>query len=226
MFLVSFYRSTIGKKIIMALSGLIGVGYLVVHIAGNLKAFDGPESLNSYAHFLHGPAAEVTWLVRVVLLAAVILHVLMAWQLTQRANAARPVAYHRREPQVSTLASRTMRWGGVFLLAFIVFHILHFTIGTIDPAGAFGLQDGSGGRDVYGNVVASFHVWWVTLLYVVAMIFLGLHLYHGAWSSVRTLGYAKPSAQPLKRQIAMIVAIAIWFGFTLVPLGVLAGFIR
>src|SRR5436190_12913997 len=113
MFLVSFYRSTIGKKIIMAVSGLIGVGYLVVHIAGNLKAYAGPEELNSYAHFLHGPAAEVTWLVRLVLIVAVVLHVLMAWQLTRRANAARPVSYQAREPQVSTFASRTMRWGGV-----------------------------------------------------------------------------------------------------------------
>ena len=226
MFLVSYYRSTIGKKIIMAVSGLVGVAYLVLHIAGNLKAFDGSESLNSYAHFLHGPAAEVTWIVRVVLLAAVILHVLMAYQLTTRARRARPVAYREREPQVSTLASRTMRWGGVFLLVFIVFHILHFTLGKIDPAGAFGLVDGSGGRDVYGNVVASFHVWWVTLLYLAAMVFLGLHLYHGAWSSVRTLGYSKASPTPLKRQIAMVVAVAIWLGFTLVPLGVVAGFIR
>ena len=226
MLLVSFYRSTIGKKIIMAVSGLIGVGYLVLHIAGNLKAFDGSESLNSYAHFLHGPAAEITWTVRVVLLAAVILHVLMAWQLTQRANAARPVGYRQRQPQVSTWASRTMRWGGVFLLLFIVFHILHFTLGKIDPAGAFGLIDGSGGRDVYGNVVASFHVWWVTLLYLVAMVFLGLHLYHGAWSSVRTLGYVKPSPHPLKRQIALVLAVAIWLGFTLVPLGVAVGIIR
>jgi len=226
MFLVSFYRSTIGKKVIMAVSGLIGVGYLVLHIAGNLKAFGGPEDLNSYAHFLHGPAAEVTWLVRIVLIAAVVLHVLMAWQLTQRSNAARPVGYHRREPQVSTLASRTMRWGGVLLLVFIVFHILHFTLGKIDPGGAYGLVDGEGGRDVYGNVVASFHVWWVSLLYIVAMVFLGLHLYHGAWSSIRTLGYAKVSADPLKRQIAKVVAIAIWLGFTLVPLGVITGFIR
>jgi len=226
MFLVSFYRSTVGKKIIMAVSGLIGVAYLVLHIAGNLKAFEGPESLNSYAHFLHGPANEVTWTVRVVLLAAVIFHVLMAWQLTQRANAARPVAYRKRQPQVSTWASRTMRWGGVLLLVFIVFHILHFTLGKLDPAGAFGLVDGSGGRDVYGNVVASFHVWWVAVFYLVAMVFLGLHLYHGAWSSVRTLGYAKPSANPLHRQIARIVAVAIWLGFTLVPLGVIVGLIR
>jgi len=226
MFLLRFYRSTIGKKIIMAVSGLIGVGYLILHIAGNLKAFDGPESLNSYAHFLHGPAAEITWVVRVILLAAVILHVLMAWQLTQLAKAARPVAYRQRQAQVSTWASRTMRWGGVFLLVFIVFHILHFTLGKIDPGGAFGLIDGSGGRDVYGNVVASFHVWWVTLFYLAAMVFVGLHLYHGAWSSVRTLGYAKPSGNPLKRRVALVVAVAIWLGFTLVPLGVLVGLIR
>src|SRR5689334_12242433 len=130
MFLVNFYRSTIGKKIIMAVTGLIGVGFVIAHMAGNLQAFIGAEKLNTYAHFLHGPAAEVVWIQRVVLLVAVVLHVLMAWQLTRRAKAARPVSYHERSPQVSTWSSRTMRWGGVFLLLFIVFHLLHFTTGT------------------------------------------------------------------------------------------------
>jgi succinate dehydrogenase / fumarate reductase cytochrome b subunit len=225
MFLVNFYRSTIGKKIIMAITGLIGIGFVIVHMVGNLQAFIGSAKLNAYAHFLHGPAAELVWAMRIVLIVAVILHVLMAYQLTVRARNARPVDYKQRKPQVSTLGSRTMRWGGVFLLLFIVFHILHFTTGSIDPAGAFGLV-GDEGRDVYGNLVASFHIWWVVLLYVVAMIFLGLHLYHGAWSSVRTLGFATPSKHPLRRQIALVITFVVWLGFTLVPLGVVAGIIR
>ena len=226
MWLVQFYRSTIGKKIIMAATGLIGIGFVIGHMAGNLQAFIGQNKLNAYGALLHGPLAELLWVVRVVLIVAVVLHVLMAWQLTVRARAARPIGYQKREPQVSTLASRTMRWGGVLLLVFIVLHILHFTTGQIDPANWRGRLDATGRHDVYGNLVASFRIWWVAAFYVLAMIVLGLHLYHGAWSSVRTLGYARPSPHPLHRRIALIVAALVWLGFTIVPLGVLAGVIR
>ena len=226
MWLVNFYRSTIGKKIIMAATGLIGIAFVVVHMLGNLQAFAGWAKINSYGAALHGPLNELLWIVRIVLIVAVVLHVLMAWQLTQRSRAARPTGYHDRHPQVSTLASRTMRWGGVLLLAFIIFHILHFTTEQVDPAGWRGRLDPAGHRDVYGNIVASFHIWWVALFYVVAMIFLGLHLYHGAWSSMRTLGYAKPSPYPLHRRIALVVAVVVWLGFTIVPLAVLAGALR
>lgn len=223
---VNFFRTTIGKKVVMAVTGLIGLGYLIVHVAGNLQAVVGQDKLDGYAAALHGPLDEITWLVRIILLAAVILHVWSAWSLTQEANAARPVGYGKKEPQVSTLAARTMRWGGVFLLAFIVFHILHFTLKMIDPAGWAHTHDAEGRYDIYGNVVHSFRIWWVTLIYLAAMAFLFLHLFHGAWSSVRTLGYAKPSAHPLRRRIALVVALAITVGFTLVPVGVLLGLIR
>jgi succinate dehydrogenase / fumarate reductase, cytochrome b subunit len=223
---MSFYQSTVGKKVIMAVSGLIWVGFVIVHMAGNLQVFIGAEKFNAYSRFLHGPGAELLWIVRIVLFVALVLHVLMAWQLTQRAHAARPVDYHRRAPQVSTRASRWMRWGGVFVLLFIVFHLLHFTTRTIDPAGAAGLIDGYGSHDIYGNLVASFRIWWLVLIYIAAMVFLGLHLFHGAWSSVRTLGYAKPSPNPFRRQIALAIALIVWAGFTIIPLGVFAGFIR
>ena len=222
----TFYRSTIGKKVIMGVTGLIGIGFVIVHIAGNLQAFVGQSKLNAYSAMLHGPLNELLWVVRVVLIVAVILHVLMAYQLTMRSRAARPVAYQHREPQVSTLASRTMKWGGVLLLVFIVFHILHFTTETIDPSGSRGMIDLRGDKDVYGNIVASFRIWWVTAFYLIAMVFLGLHLYHGAWSSIRTLGYAKTAVNPLRRRLALAVAVIVWLGFTLVPLGVVAGFIR
>jgi len=226
MWLVQFYRSTIGKKIIMAVTGLIGIGFVIGHMAGNLQAFVGRDKLNAYGALLHGPLGELLWLVRLVLIVAVALHVLMAYQLTMRARAARPIGYKQRAAQVSTWASRTMRWGGVLLLLFIILHILHFTTGQVDPAGWRDQLDAAGRRDVYGNLGASFRIWWVAAFYVVAMIFLGLHLYHGAWSSVRTLGYAKPSPRPLHRRIALLVAVVVWLGFTLVPLGVLAGLIR
>src|SRR5437764_927472 len=226
MWFVLFYRSTIGKKIIMAATGLIGIGFVIGHMAGNLQAFVGRDKLNAYSALLHGPLGELLWLVRVVLVAAVVLHVLMAYQLTMRARAARPVGYEQRTPQVSTWASRTMRWGGALLLVFIILHILHFTTGQVDPAGWHNRLDAAGRRDVYGNLVASFRIWWVAAFYVLAMIFLGLHLYHGAWSSVRTLGYAKPSSYPLHRRIALVIAAVIWLGFTVVPLAVLAGLVH
>jgi succinate dehydrogenase / fumarate reductase cytochrome b subunit len=226
MFLLTFYRSTIGKKIIMAVTGLIGVGFVILHMAGNLQVFIGQDKINSYGALLHGPAAELTWLLRIVLIVSVILHVTMAVQLTRISAAARPVGYRVREPQVSTLASRTMKWGGVLLLVFIVVHILHFTTETIDPGGWRGMTDAQGHRDVYGNIVASFRIWWVALFYIVSMMALGLHLFHGAWSSVRTLGFAKSSAHPLHRRIALVVALVVWLGFTLVPVGVIAGIVR
>ncbi|MGH7617987.1 MAG: succinate dehydrogenase cytochrome b subunit, partial [Gemmatimonadaceae bacterium] len=214
MSVVGFYRSTIGKKIIMGVTGLIGIGFVIVHMAGNLQAFIGPAKLNAYGAALHGPLNELLWIARIVLIVAVVLHVTMAYQLTRKSAEARPIAYQTRVPQVSTLAARTMKWGGVLLLVFIVVHLLHFTTETIDPAGYRGMTDSHGNRDVYGNIVASFHIWWVAAFYIIAMIALGLHLYQGAWSAVRTLGYAKPSAHPLKRRLALGVAIVVWLGFT------------
>lgn len=224
--LVELYRSTIGKKIIMAVTGLIGIAFVFLHMVGNLQVFIGQNKFDAYAALLHGPLAELLWVARAVLIAAVVLHVLMAWQLTQRAHAARPVDYRKREAQVSTIASRTMRWGGVLLLVFIVFHILHFTVGAIDPAGVFHNTDAMGRHDIYGDVVASFRIWWVSGFYILAMAFLGLHLFHGAWSSLRTLGVARPSDHPLHRRLAAAVAIVVWLGFTLVPLGVIAGIVH
>jgi succinate dehydrogenase / fumarate reductase cytochrome b subunit len=215
---VRFYKSSVGKKITMAVTGVIGIGFLVVHVLGNLLAFRGPDALNSYSHFLKS-TGELLWIARGVLILAVILHVIAAYQLTMQSRAARPVGYGRREPQVSTFASRTMRIGGVILLVFIIVHILHFTTGTIRPAGVFSPTD------VYANVVASFHLWWVVLFYVIAMLALGAHMYHGAWSFGHTLGVAQPSPNPLKRRIAVALALFLWLGFTAVPVAVFLGII-
>jgi succinate dehydrogenase / fumarate reductase cytochrome b subunit len=210
----------------MAVTGLIGIGFVILHIAGNLRAFVGRDNLNSYSALLHGPGAELLWVVRVILIVAVVLHVLMAIQLTQRARAARPVGYHEREPQISTLSSRTMRWGGFLILVFIVFHLLHFTTRQVDPAQWANRMDVKGRYDIYGNVVASFRLWWVSAFYLVAMIALGLHLWHGVWSSGRTLGVAKPAGHPMRRRVAPILAAIVWLGFSIVPIAVLIGIIR
>lgn len=224
--LLRVYRSTVGKKAIMAVTGLIGVGYVVLHMAGNLQAFAGREKINAYSALLHGPGAELLWAMRVVLVLAVVLHVVMALQLTMRARGARPTGYHDREPQASTWASRTMRWGGVLLLAFIVFHILRFTTRQVDPAGWASRLDASGRYDIYGNIVASFRIPWVSAVYLVAMAVLGAHLWHGAWSFVRSLGFARQTPEPQRRPLAAAVALIVWLGFSLVPVAVMAGLIR
>lgn len=217
----NFWQSQIGKKIVMAVTGLIGVGFVIGHMIGNLQVFEGAEKINAYGRFLHHTVGMELWLVRLVLLGAVVLHVLAATQLTVQARASRPQAYQRRDAQVSTLASRTMRFGGFLLLVFIVTHILHFTVRAFP--GYDRLDPAMNSVDVYANLLTAFrNPLWVAF-YVVSMIFLGLHLYHGFWSSFRTLGVSKPSAHPLKRQLALALAVIIWAGFTVVPLGVFFG---
>ena len=215
----AFYGSMVGKKVVMAATGLIGIGFVIVHSLGNLLVFRGPVAINSYSHFLKS-TGELLWTVRVVLIAAVILHVIAAIQLARQSRAARPIDYTKYESRVATVSSRTMRWGGALLLVFIIVHILHFTTGTIRPAGAFS------GEDVYANVVMSFRIWWVALFYVVSMIALGLHLFHGAWSSVRSIGLSPPSPQPLHRRVSLVIAVLVWAAFTSIPVAVFSGLVR
>jgi len=215
----AFYGSMVGKKVVMGVTGLIGIGFVILHSLGNLLVFRGPEAINSYSHFLKS-TGELLWALRIVLIVAVILHVIAAVQLTRQSRAARPIAYTKQERQVATVASRTMRWGGALLLVFIVLHILHFTTGTIRPAGVFSPDD------VYANVVTSFRIWWVALFYVVAMLALGLHLFHGAWSSVRSIGVSPSSPEPLHHRISLAIALLVWAAFTAVPLAVVAGIVR
>ncbi len=212
-----FWRSTVGKKVVMAATGLIMVAFVIGHVAGNLLVFAGPERINAYSAFLHG-TGELLWIVRLVLLTALLLHIISAYQLTRIDMRARPAPYARRDPQVSTLAARTIRWGGVVLLVFIVFHLLHMTTGTVHPDFVRG--------DVYSNVVVAFRVWPVTLFYLLAMAALGLHLYHGTWSAFRALGLVRPSAHPLRRRATAAVAILVAAGFAAVPLAVLLGLLR
>ena len=213
-----FYGAAAGKKIVMGVTGLIGIGFVILHMAGNLLSFRGSEAINAYAHFL-ASTGELLWLLRITLIVAVILHIIAAYQLTMQNRAARPVAYVKREPQVSTWGARTMRWSGVLLLVFIPLHIMHFTNPGWRPSGIFEKAD------VYTNIVMSFRIWWITLFYVVSMLALGLHLYHGAWSSVRSIGASQPSRDPQHRSIAGTIAVIVWLGFTTVPVAVFLGLI-
>ena len=201
----------------MAVTGLVMIGFLIVHALGNLQVFSGRLKINEYSAALRrlGP---LLWIARAGLIVALVLHVIAAYQLTRRKQIARPVGYAAQDPQVSTVAARTIRWGGVLLLVFVVLHLLHLTFGTIHPAFDH--------KDVYGNLVAGFQIWWVALLYVAAMVGLGLHLYHGTWSSIRTLGLTRPSGDPLKRRFAAVLAWVLYLGFSIVPIAVLAGIVR
>jgi len=181
----TFWRSSIGRKVVMAVTGAILFGFVLGHLAGNLTVYLGPEALNGYAvflrQFLHGAGL---WIARAVLLLSVILHIWSATSLTLSSRAARPVGYRERQWTESTYASRTMRWSGVIILLFVIYHLLHFTFGTVHPSFVEG--------DVYHNFVTGFQSVPVSIAYIVAMIFLGLHLRHGVWSMFQTLGVSHP----------------------------------
>ena len=214
----AFWDSTIGKKIVMGVTGLGLIGFVVVHMAGNLQMFLGADAMHEYAVLLR-TIPELLWLARIGLIVMAILHVVAATQLTLRNRAARPDGYAKQEPQASTFASRWMRFGGVFLLVFIIIHLGHFTTGWFNK-GMVHLQP-------YSNVVILFKyqpVW--VVIYVLAMIVLGLHLYHGTWASIRTLGLEKRSADPQKHGIAFWVALITWAGFTAVPVAVAIGLLN
>lgn len=212
------WDSSAGKKAVMAVTGLIWVAYLVTHMLANLLVFQGPGKINAYSAFLHGTGGAL-WAARLVLIAALVLHVVAAVQLAARRQEARPVGYAGgSEPQVSTVAARTIRWGGALILLFLVYHILHFTVGTAHP----GFVEG----DPYHNVATGFRSIFVVLLYLVVMAFVGLHLYHGVWSSGRSLGISPASPHPLRRSVVLVLVIIIWLGFSLIPIAVYAGVVR
>ncbi len=214
----ALWASSVVKKAVMAVTGLILVAYLITHVLANLLVFQGPARINAYSAFLHGTGGAL-WLARGVLIVAVVLHIVAATELTLRRQAARPVGYAAgRKAQVASLASRTIRWGGALILVFLVYHILHFTIGTAHPDFVEG--------DPYHNVVAGFHNRLVVLFYMVALAAVGLHLYHGLWSSGRSLGMSPPSPHPLRRTLALALAGFIWLGFSVIPLAVWLGMVR
>lgn len=215
----TFWASTIGKKTVMAVSGLIMLGYLVAHMFGNLKIFFGPDEFNAYGHWLRTMGAPVLhhswalWLVRVVLLAAVIGHAVSAYQLSRRDIKARPSRYVHKRPRAS-YATRTMRWGGVILALFIVWHILDLTTGTAHPGG---FQEGH----PYQNVVDTFSTWYGNVIYIVAMLAVGLHIRHGFWSAAQTLGVGNATRDRVLKTAANVLALALTAGFLSVPVAVM-----
>ncbi|MFC9247496.1 succinate dehydrogenase [Streptomyces sp. NPDC057136] len=217
----TLWDSTVGKKAIMAVSGLVMLLYLVVHMIGNLKIFFGSGEFNHYAHwlrtmgepFLHYEWA--LWLVRVGLVAAVVLHAVSAYQLSRRDIKARPSKYVHKKPRAS-YATRTMRWGGIILALFIVWHILDLTTGTVHPGG---FQSGR----PYQNVIDTFSTWYGNAIYIVAMLALGLHVQHGFWSAAQTLGVGSATRDRVLKTTANALALVLTAGFIAVPVAVMTG---
>jgi succinate dehydrogenase / fumarate reductase cytochrome b subunit len=235
------YRSAVGKKAVMAVTGIILFGFVVAHLVGNLKLYEPgmycasrdaagvcvaqeQPYLDAYGNFLRHvgepalPAEGALWIVRVVLLVSVLLHIWAAWQLTLMNRQARPRDYASPPKRHTNYASRTMRWGGVIILLFVIYHLLDFTAGVVNP----GFQEGA----VRRNMLASFNVWYVALFYIVAQVALGFHLYHGLWSLFQSLGWNHPRFNRWRSGFAHAFAWIITLGNISFPLAVLSGLIR
>ncbi len=215
-------KSSVGKKVVMAVTGLILVGFVISHMTGNLKVFGGVDSftgeykIDLYALFLRTIGEEmvgyegVLWLTRIVLLLSVILHAWAGITLARLNRASKPVGYRAQKFSGATAASRTMIYGGLLLIAFIFIHILHLTTGELHPGGFEHLA-------VYSNLYSGFEPWYFAVFYVVAMAALALHIYHGIWSMFQTLGVDHPSWNGGIRAFAKFVSVALFIGFSSVP---------
>lgn len=222
----ALYRSSIGKKAVMAVTGLIWIGYLVMHMYGNLKAFQGAEYFNHYAEGLRDIGAPVfghlhlLTIARIVLIPTLILHIWSAWSLYGVARAARPVNYGQWRAVKANYASLTMRWGGAVLAIFILFHLAQLTWGA--PVINADFIRG----DAYHNLIGAFQFWPITLLYLAGVVALGFHLFHGTWSMFQTLGLNNHEWDAVFRGLAWVLAIVIPVGFATVPLAVQLGYLN
>ncbi len=222
---ISARRTTVAMKMVMAVTGALFVLYVLMHMYGNLKLFGGQAAYEEYAHHLRVlgepilPYSGFLWLFRTALIVAVIAHIYSAFFLWSRAQGARTTRYQVKKATSSTLSSRTMRWGGVALLLFIIFHLLQFTTNTIQVNGIHSSS--------YVRVVSSFQVWWVVLIYVLAMGALAMHVRHGIWSASQTLGWTSTArSRRLANQLGVVVATVVAVGFLLPPLSIFFGLIK
>ncbi|MDO5504191.1 MAG: succinate dehydrogenase cytochrome b subunit [Actinomycetia bacterium] len=222
--------TTVFLKIVMATTGIVFIGYVLLHMYGNLKIFGGQEAFDTYAHHLRTfgepmlPYGGLLWIVRIVLIAAIIGHVISAFKLWSRASGARSQRYAVKKAVAASISSRTMRWGGVALLVFVIWHLIHFTV--TKPAINADFSARAIQESPYTMVVASFQLWWMVLIYVLALVALGLHLAHGVFSAQQTLGWTQSVGAYRRAQlIAYALAAVIVVGFALPPLAILFGFV-
>ncbi|MCW2581814.1 MAG: Succinate dehydrogenase subunit [Klenkia sp.] len=217
------WSSSVFKKSVMAVTGIVFLLYLIAHMVGNLKAFAGAESFNSYSEFLRDlgepivPRLTVLTIIRVLLLVAVAAHIWAAFSLWRQAKRARPVGYVTRKRVQQSYASRTMRWGGVILILFIIWHILDLTLGAVNPAGRDSLP--------YGRLVEGFSNPFVTAWYLLALVALGFHIRHGVWSATQTLGHSNKRRERALNVFAIVFAVVLIGGYMTIPLAVTFGII-
>jgi succinate dehydrogenase / fumarate reductase cytochrome b subunit len=233
LFLSALLYSSVGAKILVALTGLGLVGYTVFHMIGNLKVFQGRDSINAYAYFLKHDLGALIWVARVGLLVIFVLHLSLAIRLKLRSVAARPVPYQFPGSVQATIASRTMIWTGVVVGLFVLFHLAHFTFGWVKGAEVapgkvvnyLDLKDDKGRHDVYSMVVAGFTNPWLVVLYVVAQVALFAHLLHGVQSSFQTLGLKNRRFAGAIKALGWLVALTILVGNLAIVFGVMAGLV-
>lgn len=217
---VSFWQSTIGKKVVMAVTGAMMFVFVIGHLLGNLLVFAGRAKINAYAQFLHFDNG-LLWIVRSVLIIALVLHIIASIELAVRNKRARPISYSRHEAINSSYASRTMYWSGPIVLGFIIFHLLQFTAGYVHPEAMF--IEG----DVYHNLVFGFQVWWVSAWYIFAISLLGLHLRHGLWSMLQSVGLAHSlSREKALKRVALLIAVLIVLGYISIPISIMLRLIQ
>jgi succinate dehydrogenase / fumarate reductase cytochrome b subunit len=210
----ALWRSAVGKKALMAVTGIVLFVYVLVHMLANLQIYQGPGPIDRYAELLHG-APALLWTARVILLAAVLVHIVAGVQLWFQKRAARPVGYQELRPVASSVASRTMIVSGLLILLFVVYHLLDLTFGVANPSFV--------PLDPYHNMIASFGRAAASAAYVVAMVALGFHLWHGLWSMFQSLGMAGARLTPGVKRFAVVFATAIALGFVSIPVAVLVG---
>ena len=214
----------------MATTGIVFLGYVLLHMYGNLKVFGGQEAFDTYAHHLRTfgepmlPYGGLLWIVRIALIASIIGHLYAAISLWNRSNQARTQRYEVKKAVAASIGSRTMRWGGVAILVFVVWHLIHFTL--VKPSINASYSAAEVADSPYTMVVASFQLWWMVLIYLIALIALGLHLSHGVFSAQQTLGWTQTRARYLQAQvIATAVAAVVVVGFALPPVAILLGLV-
>ena len=229
-FLIDLYGTAVGKKYVMAITGIGLLGFVLFHMIGNLKMYLGQEDLNHYAHFLERllypilPEKGTLWLLRGGLITMAILHIHAAYSLTVLNKQARPVKYQsERDYQVASFASRTMRYTGIIVLLFLIWHLLDLTFGAGAANSYVGTKDANGVKDVYGAVAFSLNRVPVAIFYILANIALGTHLFHGVWSLFQSLGWNNPRFNKWRRAIATAFATIIVVGNVSFPIAVLAG---
>ncbi len=213
---MTFYSTSVGKKVVMAVTGFVAFGFLVVHMIGNLQVFQGPEKLNHYAEFLHN-LGPFLWVFRAVMVAAIFWHIIAATQVTLQSMGARPTLYRLHRMRKTTYAARTMWWGGPLIALFVVYHLMHLTFGNVHQGFT---------ENVYNNVVLGFQVPWVSGVYIAAMVLLGLHLYHGLWSMFQSVGLNHKKWNHWRKGFAILFGLTIAAGNISMPVMVLAGVVK